>query len=204
MAAQTGVVFEVEPQIADRNRLTVAFRLILAIPHILLVGGPGGGGFGSNSGNGVLGTVAGVCAIINWFAIVFTGKAVEGLMSLEVFYLRWKANALAYEALLRDEYPPFGDGPYPVTSSFPTRLTDRNRWTVGFRLILVIPQILVLAILIFAWFVTAVVGWFSVLFTGSYPEGLARFGVGVMRWGLRVEAYALLLDDPYPPFSLAA
>jgi hypothetical protein len=203
MATEPGVVFEVEPQTADRNRLTVAFRLILAIPHILLVGGPGLGiGVGSDR-TGVLGAVAGVCAIINWFAIVFTSKPIEGLMSLQLMYLKWRANALAYEALLRDEYPPFGEGDYPVTSSFPQKLTDRNRWTVGFRLILVIPHLLVLAVLLFAWFVTAVVGWFSLLITGSYPEGLARFAVGVMRWSLRVETYILLLDDPYPPFSLA-
>jgi hypothetical protein len=31
---------------------------------------------------------------------------------------------------------------------------------------------------------------------------LRPFGIGVMRWALRVEAYLLLLVDEYPPFSL--
>jgi hypothetical protein len=39
--------------------------------------------------------------------------------------------------------------------------------------------------------------------TGSYPEELYRFGVGVLRWNIRVEAYLLLLHDDYPPFTLA-
>jgi hypothetical protein len=46
------------------------------------------------------------------------------------------------------------------------------------------------------------VAWFVILFTGSYPQGLFDFGVGALRWLLRVEAYLLLLIDEYPPFSL--
>jgi hypothetical protein len=196
------VNYRVDPPEGARNRLTVAFRFILAIPHILLVGGPGVGIGGSGSRTGVLGAVAGVCAFINWFAIVFTGRAIKGLLDLSRFYLRWRANALAYEALLRDEYPPFGDGEYPVSADLPFVEEGRNRWTVGFRLILIIPHVIVLFFLLIAWFVTALIGWFAVLFTGRYPEGLWRFGEGVMRWALRVEAYLLLMHDEYPPFSL--
>ena len=82
------VVIDVEPQPAGRNRLTVAFRLILAIPHVILVGAPGfalgihnetvaaEGGPHSTSvgGNGLLGVVAFVGAVFSWFAIVFTGR----------------------------------------------------------------------------------------------------------------------------------
>ncbi len=196
------VTYDVEPQIAERNRLTVAFRPILAIPHLLLVGGPGFGlGVGSDR-TGVLGTVAAVAAIINWFIIVFTGRANEGLLSLQQYYLRWRARALAYEALLRDEYPPFGDGDYPVSVDFPAVIEGRNRWTVGFRLLLAIPQAIVLFFVLIAWVVTAIIGWFAVLFTGRYPDGLWQFGQGAMRWTLRVEAYLLLLRDENPPFSL--
>ncbi len=199
------VDYAVERPTSPRNRLTVAFRPILAIPHVLLVGGPvfAAGGAHIGSANGVLSLVAGVAAIINWFAIVFTGKAIAGLMELQEMYLRWRARALAYEALLRDEYPPFGEGNYPATIALPDRMLEgRNRWTVGFRLILVIPHVIVLAVLFVLWIITAVVGWFVVLFTGAYPEGFWTFGEGVLRWSLRVEAYMLLLVDRYPPFTL--
>lgn len=201
-AAAYPVTYDVEHQITERNRLTVAFRFILAIPHLLLVGGPGFGiGVGSDR-TGVLGTVAAIAAFINWFIIVFTGRANEGLLSLQQYYLRWRARALAYEALLRDEYPPFGDGDYPVSADFPVVVEDRNRWTVGFRFLLVIPQAIVLFFVLIAWVVTAIIGWFAVLFTRRYPDGLWQFGLGAMRWALRVEAYMLLLRDEYPPFSL--
>jgi hypothetical protein len=196
------VSFEVERQTTGRNRRTVAFRPILAIPHVLLVGGPGFGlGVGSDR-TGVLGAVAAVASIVNWFIIVFTGRANEGLLSLQQYYLRWRARALAYEALLRDEYPPFGDGDYPVSAEFPAVIEGRNRWTVGFRFFLAIPQAIVLFFVLIAWLVTAIIGWFAVLFTSRYPDGLWQFGEGVMRWILRVEAYMLLLRDEYPPFSL--
>ena len=193
--------YAVAPQEETRNRLTVGFRIILAIPHLLLVGGPGYG-VGAGDRTGVLGAVAGIAAFINWFIIVFTGKANKDLISLQQFYLRWRARALAYEALLRDEYPPFGDGDYPVEAEFPVVLEERNRWTVGFRFILIIPQIIVLLFVLIAWGITAIIGWFAVLFSGRYPDGLWKFGEGVMRWLLRVESYWLLLHDDYPPFSL--
>ncbi|RPJ82574.1 MAG: DUF4389 domain-containing protein [Acidobacteria bacterium] len=210
------VQIDVDPQRAGRNRLTVGFRVILAFPHLILVGAPGfglglynetrspdgsAGHSGSLGSNGVLGIVAVVAAIISWFAIVFTGRQPRGLWDLTRFYMRWRANAVAYTALLRDEYPPFGVGPYPVTYDvqYPER---RDRLTVGLRLILAIPHVVVLVFLDIAWFVTAVVAWLAILFTGEYPDGLYRFGIGVMRWTLRVETYVLLMRDEYPPFSL--
>jgi len=205
------VAFDVEPQLTHRNRLTVGFRLILAIPHILLAGTPGGagfaagfgtGGFASLSGNGVLGTAAFVMAIISWFAIVFRGKHPRGLWDFAQLYMRWRTKAIAYTALLRDEYPPFGDGGYPVTYDVSYPEQPRDRWSVGLRLIYVIPHALILFFLGVAWLVTAVIAWFAILFTGKYPEGLYRFAVGVMRWSVRVESYLLLMRDEYPPFSM--
>lgn len=213
------VTYDVEPQHPDRNRLTVAFRIILAIPQWLLVGGPGGSGINLGSvwgwrhlrwafvgsiGSGVLGVAAGVTAIISWFAIVFTGKQPRGLWDFTNFFMRWRANAVAYMALLRDEYPPFGpgDGSYPVSFSVAGFPETRDRWSVGLRLIYAIPQFIVLFFLGIAWAITVIIAWFAILFTGRYPEGLYTFGVGYMRWSLRVEAYLLLMRDEYPPFSL--
>jgi len=195
------VAFDVEPQTADRNRLTTAFRFILAIPQVLIVGSPGSVGFGANSGAGAFGAVISVTSMLAWFAILFTGRYPRGLWDLAKTFMRWKANVVAYTALLRDEYPPFGQGPYPVT--FEVEYPEQsNRWSVAFRLILVIPQVIVLLFVLLAWLVTVVIAWFAILFTGRYPDGLYSFGVGVQRWTLRVQAYLFLMRDEYPPFSL--
>lgn len=199
----------------DRNRLTVAFRFILAIPHLLLVGGPiavamtwsrtseGGVDHSWGAGGGALGAVAVVCALIAWFAIVFTGTAPEGLQRLTALYLRWRVRANAYVALLCDEYPPFGDANYPAAVELPALVGPRDRLTVAFRPILVIPHLLAIWAIGFAWGITTIVAWFAILLTGRYPEALHGFGVGALRWTTRVEAYLLLLTDEYPPFSLA-
>lgn len=206
------VHLHLEPAIDGRNRLTTAFRLILALPHLILVGGPVAGAMTWTSGDvnsrtdwgagGVLGAVAAIAAIIAWFAIIFTGEYPTGLWNLASFYLRWRVRALAYTALLRDEYPPFGDGEYPASIVLEMPNAPRDRISVAFRLILVIPQILALWALGVAWAITTVIAWFAILFTGRYPARLYEFGVGVLRWNLRVEAYVLLLHDQYPPFSL--
>ncbi len=217
LAAPYPVTLELDPQVENRNRLTVAFRLILAIPQFILVGGPGiglgfFGFFGAGSfrfvynagGGGVLGAVAGVCAFIAWFGIVFANRHPRGLWDFGAFYMRWHTKATAYAALFRDEYPPFGEGDYPVRFDVSYPEGSRDRLSVGLRLIYAIPHFLVLIALGFAWFVTTVIAWFAILFTGNYPAGLYDFGFQVWRWQVRVESYVLLLRDEYPPFSLSA
>jgi hypothetical protein len=112
-------------------------------------------------------------------------------------------RALSYVMLLEDEYPPFGDAPYPAMIDLIDPLEPRNRLTVGFRLFLAIPHFIVLFFILLAWTLTSIVAWFAILITGSYPQALYPFGVGALRWRLRVESYLLLMVDEYPPFSLS-
>lgn len=208
------VRLRVFPSLDHRNRLTTAFRFFLAIPHLLLVGGPiavamtwgrtseAGVDHSWGAGGGALGAVAFVCALIAWVAIVFTGRAPEGLLKLGAFYLRWRVRASAYVALLRDEYPPFGDAEYPAEVELPAVPPSRNRVSVAFRPILVIPQLLAIWAIGVAWGITTIIAWFAILFTDRYPSMLYRFGTGALRWTTRVEAYVLLLTDDYPPFTL--
>lgn len=209
------VSVSVVPQLANRNRLTTAFRLILAIPHFFLVGGavmwsvgsgdwaPGGSREAlSLSNTGVLGFIAWCLAIVSWLTIVLSGRHVEGIRELTRFILRWRTRAIAYSMLLVDDYPPFGDGPYPVAVEVVDPVAARNRLTVGLRLLLVIPHLIVLFFVVSGWWITSTIAWVAILLTTRYPEGLYGFGVGVLRWVIRVEAYLLLLVDEYPPFSL--
>lgn len=47
-----------------------------------------------------------------------------------------------------------------------------------------------------------IAGFFAVLFTGRWPEGMRNYLIGATRWGTRVTAYFYLMTDVYPPFSL--
>ena len=203
------VSVSVEPALANRNRLTTAFRLILAIPHLILVGGLGLGlAFRGTSRTaiggegGLLGAVAIFLAFVSWFTIIFTGTHLIGIRQFTHFYLRWRVRALAYLMLLEDVYPPFGDAPYPASIEVPDPVSPRDRIAVGLRILLAIPHVIVLFFVLLAWGFTTIAAWFIILFTGTYPRGLYEFGVGVLRWRLRVEAYMLLMVDEYPPFSL--
>lgn len=83
----------VQERSGDRNRLTVFFRIILAIPHAIIVG--------------VLGYAVAVVVLIAWFAALFTGSVPEGLHNFVAGYARWNARYTGYLLLLCDEYPPF-------------------------------------------------------------------------------------------------
>jgi hypothetical protein len=80
---------------------------------------------------------------------------------------------------------------------------QQRRLTVFFRLIMVIPQYIVLYALNIAAEVVLVICWFAALFTGQMPAGLADFLAGYLRWSSRVAGYVWLLTDAYPPFALA-
>ena len=201
----------VEPAPSSRNRLTVAFRLVLAIPHILIVGAIGFGFAANRSSNdaasfsgesGVLGAVAITLAIVSWFTILFAGDHFTPIRQFTRFYLRWRVRSLAYLMLLSDVYPPFGDGTYPAAMTCDERDQPRNRLTVAFRIVAALPHFVVLACVIGIWWITTIISWFVILITGQAPQALLTFGAGALQWLIRVEAYVLLLVDDYPPFSL--
>ncbi len=194
---------------ANRDRVTVAFRAILAIPHMVLVGGAGIGlNLAANgmfpkigSEGGLLGAVAGFLAVISWFTILIAGEHILGIRQFTTFVMRWRVRALAYLMLFEDAYPPFGDAPYPATIVIADPPLPRDRLTVALRLILGLPHFFILFFLICGWTLVTIVAWFVIVITGEYPPGLYDFGIGTFRWMMRVEAYMLLLVDAYPPFS---
>jgi hypothetical protein len=208
------VAIDLDPVTEGRDRVTTAFRFFLALPHMILVGGPVavatsfGWDRGENpnwefgSHGGVMGAVASFVSIIAWFAILFTGRYPQGLWNLVEYYLRWRVRAVAYMTLLRDEYPPFGEGDYPAELDIEMPDAPRNRVTVFFRLLLVLPHVFVLGLLGALWGFTTAISWIWILLTGRYPTVLYGYALGVFSWMIRVEAYMLLMRDEYPPFTL--
>ena len=116
---------------------------------------------------------------------------------------RFLARVWVYAALLRDDYPST-DEEQAVHLDFP--YPDAQQLSRGLPLIkwfLAIPHYIVLFFLWIGAVVSVVIAWFAILFTGKYPRSLFDYVVGVQRWSLRVEAYAILLvTDQYPPFTL--
>jgi hypothetical protein len=172
----------------QRNRLTVFFRLILAIPHIIWLS--------------LWGLVTYLAAVVNWFATLFTAQSPEGLHNFIAAFLRYFTHVEAYIFLLADPYPGFtGSQGYPIDLEVdpPAR---QNRLTVFFRGILAIPAWIVSAILSYISRILAVFSWFIALVTGRVPEGLRNFGAFALRFEQQTFAYAFLLTGKYPNFNV--
>jgi hypothetical protein len=117
---------------------------------------------------------------------------------------RFGARVGAYGALLTDQYPSTVDEQsVHLEIDYPDAENDLNRWMPLVKWFLAIPHYFILVFLFIAAFFAVITAWFAILVTGEYPRGIFNYVVGVARWGLRVEAYAILLvTDEYPPFSL--
>lgn len=204
------VSITVQPLLAPRNKLTTAFRIVLAIPHLFLVGGIGFSMvFRTRTDNvtslgpetGLLGFIAGILALVSWFTILISHEHIAGIRAYTKFYVRWRVRALSYLMLLQDQYPPLGDALYPSSVTIVDPERARDRLSVGLRIFLAIPHFIVLVFLMTGFWMTTIVAWIAIVISGRYPRGLYEFGVGALQWLVRVEAYLLLLIDEYPPFS---
>jgi hypothetical protein len=156
----------------------------------------------------VLRTVGQVLTLISFFAILFTKRIPDGIYRFQAMQLRYQWRTTSYFLWLREPYPPFtfemeladpGDDPATFTLGEQCEL---NRWLPLVKWLLLVPHYVVLLFLLIGQAVVLLIGWFAVLFTGKWPEGMRRYVIGVTRWGFRVIAYLSLLTDEYPPFSL--
>jgi len=144
-----------------------------------------------------------VVIVASWVAIIVRGRIPRWLFDFLVALYRWEYRALSYVLLLTEVYPPFeGDYPIGFDVRYPERLT---RWKVLiWKLITALPHFIIVAILAITVVLVTIVAWFFILFAGRYPQGLFDYVAGVIRWGVRVNAYFLSLTDEYPPFNLSA
>jgi Domain of unknown function (DUF4389) len=174
----------------ELNRVTTAFRLILAIPVCIL--------------SAVLTNSAAVLFLPPLLLILFRQKYPRWWFDWNLNILRFLARIEVYVFLLRDEYPSTDEEQaVHLDIAYPDAKGELNRWLPLVKWFLAIPHFIVLVFLHLAALIVAIIAWFAILFTGRYPRGLFDFVVGVYRWTLRVTAYAFALTtDRYPPFSL--
>ena len=188
------VQFSVDYPDRPLNRLSTAFRIIVAIPILLVylavAGGESGGG-----GLLVLGPL---------LMIVFRRKYPRWWFDWNLQLWRFSNRVGAYFVLMDDTYPSTdAEQAVHLEVSYPDAATELNRWMPLVKWLLAIPHYVVLFFLYVGLVVTVAIAWFAILFTGRYPRGLFNYAEGVIRWSNRVEAYAfLMLTDVYPPFRL--
>ncbi len=169
----------------ERSRVTVFFRLLLAIPLLVWI---------------VLwGIAVFFAAIAAWLAALFTGRVPDALHRFLAAYVRFGTHVSAYVYLVGRKFPGFMGraGSYGIDLEIapPAR---QNRWTTFFRLFIAIPALLVASALGGVLLVVAILGWFYALVRGRTPEGLRNLGAACIRYTEQTSAFLLLVTDRYP------
>jgi uncharacterized membrane protein (DUF485 family) len=171
-----------------RNRLTVFFRLILAIPHLVWY---------------VLWSVVAAFAIlVNWVATLINGRSPEGLHRFLAAWVRYSTHLTAYLYLVADPFPGFRGrlGTYPVDLEIDGP-EPQNRWKTGFRFILAIPALILMSVLQYVIQIIGFLGWFVCLALGRMPQGMRDLSAYCLRFQAQTYAYAAVLTDRYPSLS---
>ncbi len=189
------------------DRLTAFFRLILVIPILIILGLVSGWEsvdeertravkWGVESG--------GILLIPTLLMILFCQKYPKWWYNFSVELIKFGTRVGAYVFLLRDDYPSTDEEQaVHINIPYPDVKNDLVNWMPLVKWFLAIPHIIVLCFLWIGAIIAVILAWFAILFTGTHPTGIFDYIVGVMRWTLRVEAYAIILTtDEYPPFSL--
>lgn len=168
-----------------RSRLTVFFRLLLALPHLIWLT--------------LWAILVLVCAILNWFATLFAARSPQWLHRFLAAYLRYANHVYAFLYLIANPFPGFVGkaGSYPFEISVAPR-ERQNRWKTGFRIVLAIPAVILAGAYGALLSVVALLGWFSSLARGRMPQGMRNAGALALRYQAQVHGYLLLLSDAYP------
>jgi hypothetical protein len=206
------VQFAVDYPDRPLNRLTTAFRLIVAIPILIVLGTVSGGTWQystwqyDQAGNVTYaGAAAGGLLFLGpLLMLVFRRKYPRWWFDWNLELLRFSKRVSVYLSLMDDRYPATDEQQSVHLDIADPDSQQLNRWLPLVKWLLAIPHYIVLFFLAIAAFVAVVIAWFAILFTGRYPRGLFDFVAGTFRWYNRVVGYALILTtDQYPPFRLS-
>lgn len=171
----------------ERNRVTVFFRLLLAIPHMIWIS--------------LWGIAVVVAALVAWIAGLVTGRVPDGLHQFIAAWVRYATHLSAYMWIAADPFPGFtGDPGYPVDVEI-APATEQSRLTILFRLLLAIPAAIVMNVLQNVAWIVAILAWFYVLFTGRMSKGMRDLQAYCLRYQAQTYGYGLLLTQRYPSFS---
>jgi len=174
-------------------------KALLAVPHLIILY--------------FLNAAAGIVAWIGYWVVAFTGELPEFFFSFPERVLAWQVRTYGYLFQLTDVYPPFEwetAQPYPVAFTVTESPGPRSRGLAvlgivfWLKAIALIPHIIILTFVALAAVITNWIAFWIILFTGTFPQGMFDFVLGVFRWTTRLSAWLYTLTDEYPPFSLQA
>ncbi len=187
------------------NRASTFFRIFAAIPILVLVALLEGVSYSTRTeGGGTAATLAGVVVLPVVLMLLFRRKYPGWWFDWNLELTRFTTRIGAYLALLDDAYPSTDEAQSVHLDLDRPDGSRLSRWMPLVKWLLAIPHLVILLVLGIGAVFVVVLAWFAILFTGRYPRWAFDYVVGVLRWSLRVQAYALLLTtDEYPPFSLA-
>lgn len=201
------VQFSVDYPDRPLDRLSTAFRILVVIPIAIVLGVVSGGTSSLEAGETLYmpAVAGGVLFLGPLLMIVFRQKYPRWWFDWNLELQRFINRVCAYLALMNDRYPSTDDHQsVHLDYVYPDVPRGLNRWLPLVKWLLAIPHYVVLFFLDITAFLVVIVAWFAILFTGRYPRGMFDYVEGVIRWNIRVTAYALtLVTDRYPPFRLA-
>ena len=168
-----------------QRRATVAFRIVLAIPHLLVAG--------------VLGLLAFAVIVIGWFAALFSGRVPVGIADLLTRILQYLTRVYAYAWLLSDRFPSFriGEDDYPVALEVDPP-GPFNRLAVLFRFVLMLWALLLTQLATAGLSIVLFVVWVVTLVAGRTPPSAHLAIAAVLRYQQRTYAYIGLVTAEYP------
>jgi hypothetical protein len=167
-----------------QSRVTVAFRILLALPHLVLLW--------------VLGLVAGPLAIVGWFAALVLGRLPRWIARYEMGVIAYSTRVHAYAYLLADKFPPFGFSADDYSIEVKIGASRLSRLKVLFRWLLIIPAAVVGGIAGMGLLVLSPVIWLITLLFGRMPQPFFSAVAAVVRYQARYSAYMSFVTDVYP------
>ncbi len=191
---------QIDVSLTERNRLTAFFRIILVVPAFIFISSFAPSTLFSDDGSAIF---AGLLALPAALAIVFRQIYPSYVLAFNEAVLSLQTRVDVYLLLLSDQYPSIEENDI-VSVTFPeVDAKQLNRFLPLVKWLLAVPLYLVGIVYIIYAALLTLLGWFSILFTGNYPEVCAEGVVGTIAYWNRVAGYAfLLVTDEYPTFSL--
>jgi len=191
---------QIDVTLTERNRMSALFRIILVVPMAIFVASFAPTDLSTSNSNYLS---VGFLILPTALAIVVRQIYPTYLLAFNEALLSLQTRVDAYLLLLTDEYPSIEENDV-VSVTFPeVDAKALNRWLPLIKWFLAIPLYVVGIVYIIYLSLLTIAGWFSVLFTGNYPEKCAEGVVGTIAYWNRVIGYAfLMLTDEYPSFSL--